>query len=77
MSTDDNRPSMVELLPGVEHDAPADVLAAIVSSVEQAVRGRLGGEATTNRARPAYRMWRFSGRNWTAPVPLSRQRPLR
>ena len=76
MSAADNSP-MVELLPGVRHDAPDDVLRAIVAAVEHAVRDRLAGETSTPQARPAYRMWRFSGRNWAAPGPLSRQRPLR
>jgi len=69
------------ILPGRDNLAPTDeALGAVIAALEQ----YLGKPAATvaGPGRPGWRTsagypWRFSGRWWTGPAPLRRERPLR
>jgi hypothetical protein len=57
--------------------APPEIVAALAAAVEAEWPrrgGGAGGGSERERGAPEY-VWRFSGRWWSKPVPLRRDRP--
>ncbi|MHB1597555.1 MAG: hypothetical protein ACYCXY_01445 [Acidimicrobiales bacterium] len=87
MSADDGRAGLAAATAAGRHDplAPdAEALAAILAAIEQCapVAGAFAVPPLGAAGRPGWRTrqsypWRFSGRWWTGPAPLRRERPGR